>query len=336
MRAVAGPRQRNSSVPATVELAVGSGGKQPTTFRQFYNDHNTGRGLNKWSNALDAYQRHLSGFAGQYIAIGEIGIQSGGSIDMWQATLGPACQVFGIDINPQVTQFQNAMTTVVIGDQADMSMWENFFSAVVKGPLNILVDDGGHEANQMLTTLMQSFDHMTPNGVIAIEDIHGPGYLNPFFIPAAHFLGYKAAKGQLASVDIYPFLLITQREGALPLQFVGPYGVVDSIEAIWTEAPKYPGGYLILENAAWGSFHTPSAFTNFFTVFNALHASNWYSMPPGCEHTSAAVCSVTVTPNAGQALITGVHIYPKRLIVEVASGPVTIQAVRKGSSWLPY
>merc|ERR1719159_1413126 len=98
------------------------------TFPGFYNSHTTGRGIWKWSNSLDVYQRHFAPMAGQAgLSLGEVGVQSGGSILMWKAVLGAQLKVYGFDINPNCKQFADATTTITIGDQGDVKMWESFF-----------------------------------------------------------------------------------------------------------------------------------------------------------------------------------------------------------------
>jgi len=312
-----------------------------TTFRQFYDSYTLPRGIWKWSNALDAYQRHFAGLAGGPVALAEVGVQSGGSLLMWKSLLGPQCHVYGIDINPATTQFQDATTTITIGDQADVKMWQNFFSMTVKKNIDILVDDGGHEPHQMLVTLLQAFEHTNPNGVVAIEDIHGEHYVDSFFVPVANYLAGQAVWNTVDSVHVYPFLLVVQRaSNGMPqknaVQFSGSSATVSEFAALWAEIPKHPGGHVILENAGWGPFFTAQGLSNFFKVFAPLHGSSWYDTPTGCATTSASVCTNTVRPNHMQALVTGIHVYPTRLVVEVAAGPVSIQAVRRGSEWLPY
>lgn len=48
-----------------------------------------GPGLDKWSRYLDAYHRHFNRFRVQdKITIVEVGVQSGGSIEMWRSYFG--------------------------------------------------------------------------------------------------------------------------------------------------------------------------------------------------------------------------------------------------------
>jgi len=306
------------------------------TFRQFYDSH-AGRGIWKWSNALDAYQRHLAPMAGQPLKLAEVGVQSGGSIEMWHSVLGQHCYVYGLDINPATMAFQDALTTITIGDQADANMWLSFFTSVAQGPIDILIDDGGHEAHQMLTTLTSVFDNLTPGGMVVIEDIHGANYVESFFVPAANYLGSKM--GQVSSVHVYPFLLLAQRAGndaRAPLFFAGTSEVVSEFNQLWAALPKHIGGHVILENPGWGPFLTAPGLTNFFRLFGGIHHSVWSDIPAGCERTPAPICTVTVQNGPMQTIITGIHIYATRLVVEVASAPPVLQAVRKGSTWLPY
>jgi len=311
---------------------------QMPTFASWYESHLTGRGIWKWNNALAAYQRHLAPMAGQPLKLVEIGVQSGGSIQMWQAVLGAQCHVYGIDINSGVNQFQDAMTTLTIGDQANVAMWQGFYTSVAP-QIDGLIDDGGHEPHQMLVTLEQSFDHLTAGGVLAIEDIHGETYVESFFVRSTAFLGQRGAQGTLGSVHVYPYVLLVTKAGndqRAPMLFSGTTATVATFEEMWAVLPQHPGGHVVLENAGWGPFLTQPGLSNFFRLFGALHGASWSDSPPGCRTTTQAVCTVGTTNNQMQNQITGVHIYPTRLVVEVAGGPVYIQAVRKGDFWLPY
>eukprot|EP00747_Dinoflagellata_sp_TGD_P184588 gnl/TRDRNA2_/TRDRNA2_40344_c0_seq1.p1 gnl/TRDRNA2_/TRDRNA2_40344_c0~~gnl/TRDRNA2_/TRDRNA2_40344_c0_seq1.p1 ORF type:complete len:363 (+),score=74.77 gnl/TRDRNA2_/TRDRNA2_40344_c0_seq1:74-1162(+) len=311
------------------------------TFQQWYSAHTTGRGLWKWNTAIAAYDRHFGPWAGRSLKLAEVGVESGGSVMMWQGVLGIQCHVYGLDIKPQTMQFANARTTITVGDQEDPNMWRNFFTYTVKGStLDILVDDGGHEAQQMITTLKETIWHMNPGGYVAIEGIHGEHYVDSFFVPAAQELAQVAASGELEAVHVYPFLLVAERAGEVggrppsTATFSGKHTVVDSFNSMWAAVKKSPGGTVILKNAGWGPFLTADGLSNFFRHFGQLHRSNWYDSPQGCLKTSAALCSTIVIDSDMQAWVTGYHIYNDRLVVEVAPTKALIKAVRKGTRWL--
>lgn len=312
----------------------------PATFEGFYNSHTKGRGIWKWGNALVAYQRHFgSAWAGHPVKFAEVGVQSGGSILMWQAVLGQQCHVYGIDINTACGKFADPTTTITIGDQADVAMWTKFFTETTPN-LDVLVDDGGHTPTQMLVTLQQVFPRTNPGGFVAIEDIHGTHYVNSFFHPAATFLGQQSAQGLLKAVHVYPFLLVAEKGGTSSLPAsdlaLAPAATVNSFEALWSALPANVGKSVAVVNPGWGSLLTEVNLKGIFSQFGSLHAYESKDTPPGCATTPVAVCTMTVVNSQGQNSITGVHVFSDRLIVEVAATPPVIHAVRKGTEWLPY
>eukprot|EP00929_Paragymnodinium_shiwhaense_P077638 TRINITY_DN3_c0_g1_i1.p1 TRINITY_DN3_c0_g1~~TRINITY_DN3_c0_g1_i1.p1 ORF type:complete len:382 (+),score=40.47 TRINITY_DN3_c0_g1_i1:92-1237(+) len=312
------------------------------TFGGWYNAYAQGRGIWKWSNAIAAYQPQLGRFIGLPIHMAEIGVQSGGSLTMWHSVIGAQCHVYGLDINPESLQFKDASTTIVIGDQEDPKMWQNFFTNTVKSPLSILVDDGGHEPNQMFVTLREVFPKLTADGVIAIEDIHispysSAAYSNGWFNPAAIFLANQAQQGKLTSVHLYPFLLIATREQAprLPMQG-GKSEVVPSMAAIWEALARVPGGQVIYKNPSPGAsfLNTPALMQQVFKQYESLHGGGWTSVPQGCHQTAAAVCSLTVTNTPAQNRVAGIHIYSDMVVVDVPATPPVIAAIRHGTEWI--
>jgi cephalosporin hydroxylase len=333
---------RNATPASAVNLVAANATHKGVTFGDFYASYGAGRGIWKWSNALDAYQRHFGMWAGQPVSIAEVGVQSGGSINLWKGVLGAATTVHGIDINTNCEKFADATTTITIGDQADVNMWHSFFTDVAPNNLDVLIDDGGHEPHQMLVTLEQVYPHTKPGGYVMIEDIHGQNYIKSFFTPAANFLGAQAVMGSLGSVHVYPFLLAVQKKGPHPafpateLAFAGSSVTVDNFDSMWKEVPNHRGGHIILENPTWGPFLTAPGMTNFFSLFAGLHDFGQYDSPAGCATSTAPQCTAAIQNSQMQAQITGIHVYPTRLVVEVAGSQVTIQAVRKGTEWIGY
>jgi cephalosporin hydroxylase len=312
-------------------------GGQRVTFQEWYNNHNQGRGIWKWANALDAYQRHFGALVGMPLSVSEVGVQSGGSILMWQRVLGAQVKFFGLDINPGCNKFKNDQTSITIGDQADPQMWKNFYANVVN-TLDILVDDGGHTPEQMLVTLKETFPHLNPGGFVAIEDIHGRQYVQTFFHPAAQAISEWHVAGQVSSVHVYPFLLMVHKAGGTrpALEIPAVKKTVADFPAFYAVLDSSPGQYIAIENPTWGSFLSVTTLSNIFTELAPLHDYSLTDNPPGCATTTASICTNTVTNSNYQAKVIGVHIFAQRMILEVAAKPVMINAVRKGTEWLPY
>merc|ERR1719281_614464 len=229
---------------------------------------------------------------GQPLAVAEVGVQSGGSILMWQAVLGAQIKFFGLDINPGCLKFKDASTSITIGDQADPNMWKSFYASTTK-TLDILVDDGGHTPEQMLVTLRETWPHLNAGGYVAIEDIHGRNYIPSFFHPAAQDIASWHAAGQVSSVHVYPFLMIARKAGSKkpPLQFPAVSKTVADFAAFYAVLDSSPGQSVAIANPAWGSFLFASTLSNIFIELAPMHDYALIDNPPGCATTTAAVCT---------------------------------------------
>merc|ERR1719335_239940 len=147
--------------------------------------------------------------------------------------------------------------------------------------LDILVDDGGHTPEQMLVTLQMSFPRINPGGFIAIEDIHGRHYVQSFFHPAAQSISAWHIAGQVASVHVYPFLLVLQKTGGShPTLNLAISKTVDSFPAFYNLLDSSPGQNIAIENAAWGSFLSAGRLSSIFTELAPLHDYALTDNPP--------------------------------------------------------
>lgn len=314
----------------------------PEGFVSYYAGVTEGRGIWKWNDALVAYDRHLLPLRGGPVAGAEVGVQSGGSLLMWHAVLGPGAVIHGLDINPMCHDFVDAKTSITIGDQENPEMWRSFFDKVTPA-LDFLVDDGGHFPGQMLQTTYSVFPRLNAGGVLAIEDIHGAHYLQSFFEPLAQYLG---PRGEVGSLHLYPYLFVVQKAGGtrappydptlLPgasIPASGRISDLDGLEPALAAAP--PGSLVVLENLSWGRFINPSGLTYFFRAFIDLYQPlAMPDRPPGCADTSAPVCTSGTENSAMQSKVYGVHVLPTKLVVEVARETPVIEAVRHGKVWI--
>jgi hypothetical protein len=164
-------RQRGAAYAESWNAPGGrSLGDAGNPLRAFFNAHTEGPGIWKWDHYFDAYDRHFARFRGEEVHILEIGIYSGGSLELWHDYFGPRCHVYGIDVEEACRRYENTQTTVFIGDQADRRFWRDFRSAVPV--LDIVVDDGGHEPEQQATSVEELLPHLRPGGVYVVEDHH--------------------------------------------------------------------------------------------------------------------------------------------------------------------
>lgn len=100
----------------------------------------------------------------------EIGVDHGGSLQVWRRYFGDSAIIFGIDINPECIKYDNLFAQVRIGSQTD----EVFLKKVIKemGGIDIILDDGSHSMRDIRLSLEYLFPHLNYGGIYVIEDLH--------------------------------------------------------------------------------------------------------------------------------------------------------------------
>lgn len=153
------------------DVAPSTGSVSANPLEKFVGVHMDGRGMWKWNHYLDIYHRHFQKFIGKEVHVAEVGVFSGGSLEMYKSYFGANCRVYGVDIREECRSLQNETTKIFIGDQADRDFWRRFRQEVPV--LDILIDDGGHKTEQQIVTLEEMLPHLRPGGVFLCEDVVG-------------------------------------------------------------------------------------------------------------------------------------------------------------------
>ena len=188
----------------------------------YFENHKEGHGIWKWKHYFEIYDSHFNKFRNEPVTILEIGIYSGGSLEMWKTYFGNKCNIIGLDIEESCKVYNEERVSVYIGDQADRSFWKKLRKEVKS--VDIIIDDGGHLPHQQLVTLEESLDMLSPGGVYLCEDITGK--FNPFLSyldglkRALHDDSQKHSKGgvqpnffqkMIKSVTYYPFVVVLEK-----------------------------------------------------------------------------------------------------------------------------
>jgi hypothetical protein len=200
----------------------------------YFRDHREGRGIWKWQHYFEAYHRHLAQFIGRKVDLVEIGIFSGGSLDMWRAYFGEGAHIHGVDIEDACRAYASPHVAVHIGDQGDRGFWSAFKDRVPR--VDVVIDDGGHTPEQQIVTFEEMFPHIRPGGVYVCEDVHGR--FNRFAAYAAaltvelnrtraepdrpHECDPTNLQRMVHSMHFYPFMLVIEKHSAAPDQLVSP------------------------------------------------------------------------------------------------------------------
>ena len=211
------------------------------TLREFFYSRTTGPGVWKWDHYFEIYDRHFRRFVDRPVSLLEIGVYSGGSLEMWRAYLGPLARVYGVDIHPDCKAYEKPGVEIFIGDQGDPGFWREFKAAVP--PLDVVIDDGSHKARNQIMTLEALLPHINPGGVYLCEDIHG--YPDNRF---AEYVGILARalndhrgletnpeddarrlvrrptelQAEIDGIHLYPYVAVVEKRAAPLAEFVAP------------------------------------------------------------------------------------------------------------------
>jgi demethylmacrocin O-methyltransferase len=146
----------------------------------------------KASTHLD-YTRHyehlFEPLRHQPIRLLEIGVLYGASIRMWLDYF-PQAQVFGFDITPRDIGLNDPRFTYVYGDQTKPTDWQNFLQ-FYDTPWDIIIDDGSHFSDGIITSFQCLWPAVKPGGYYCIEDLmvaYSPVYQKPGFQNQMEFI----------------------------------------------------------------------------------------------------------------------------------------------------
>lgn len=126
--------------------------------------------LHKWVHYFDVYHRHLAPYRGRDLTLVEFGVFHGGSLRMWRDYFGGRARIIGVDIDPRCAQLAEPGTEVVIGDQEDRGFLARLRDRV--GPIDVVIDDGGHTMGQQIATLEELWPAVRDGGLYIVEDLH--------------------------------------------------------------------------------------------------------------------------------------------------------------------
>ncbi len=135
----------------------------------------------KWSTYFHVYDQLFGKYRGTDVTFVEIGVLDGGSLFMWREFFGPKARIIGIEFNPGAKKWEDHGFEIYIGDQTDKDFWNKFYSEI--GPVDVLLDDGGHTFDQQIITVECAMNNITDGGLIVVEDTHS-SYQKNFYGPS--------------------------------------------------------------------------------------------------------------------------------------------------------
>ncbi len=133
-------------------------------------------GTDKWGLHFYTphYETHFSAYRDQRIILLEIGVggyesphRGGESLRMWRNYFRRGL-IYGLDLHDKSSLDRPRMETVR-GDQSNPSTLAALVAEI--GPLDIVIDDGSHLSDHVLTSFTEIFPRLSSGGIYVIEDL---------------------------------------------------------------------------------------------------------------------------------------------------------------------
>jgi len=142
-----------------------------STLQSLYAEHR-GKAADKWALYLDVYDRVLGRFRDRPIDFLEVGVQNGGSLEIWAKFLPEARVLIGCDIDPAcgTLAFDDPRIRVVVGAINEQATFEGI--ARQASGFDVFIDDGSHTSADIAASFANYFRFVRHGGVYLIEDLH--------------------------------------------------------------------------------------------------------------------------------------------------------------------
>ena len=147
------------------------------------------------------YDRLFSPLRSKEVKVLEIGVGGGESIQTWLEYF-PNALIYGVDIGKNTNPWNDTLSaapaheryTFIDGDQSKPEFWKTVTDTL--DPFDIIIDDGGHFNDQIITTFCSLWFALKPGGLYCIEDLgvcYGVGtvFVRPGFPSHSDFLKTK-------------------------------------------------------------------------------------------------------------------------------------------------
>jgi hypothetical protein len=142
-----------------------------STLRELHLAH-AGKVSQKWSLFLDVYERVLAPRRLQPLRLVEVGVQNGGSLEIWAKYLPNALAIVGCDVDPRCAalRFDDPRVRVVVGAVNTPEAARAILA--LANPFDVFVDDGSHRSSDVILAFLNYFPFLRAGGTYLVEDLH--------------------------------------------------------------------------------------------------------------------------------------------------------------------
>ena len=150
---------------------MGRGMNPPQSLEDIVRSHR-GKLIDKWELYLKKYDEIFASYRNKPISLLEIGVQDGGSLEVWAKYFPRAKLILGCDINKRCgdLKFKDSRIKIVIGDIKENSTVEKLLK--LSPSFDIIIDDGSHHPEDIIIAFTKLFPHLRDRGIYIVEDLH--------------------------------------------------------------------------------------------------------------------------------------------------------------------
>jgi hypothetical protein len=125
----------------------------------------------KWNNYFEVYDELLKNYVGKNPKMLEIGVAHGGSLELWLKYFDNEVDLYAVDINKDFLDYKfDAKVDYACVDQSSTEHWNAYLTG--KPNFDIIVDDGSHDSEHQILTLITLFSKLNDGGIYVVEDTH--------------------------------------------------------------------------------------------------------------------------------------------------------------------
>ena len=136
-----------------------------------YRQHQ-GKVSHKWDLYLSEYERLFSNYKALPVCLLEIGVQNGGSLEVWNKYFTNSKVIVGCDVRPDCASLfeNNPRISVVVGDVNNETTTDKILN--ISPHYDIIIDDGSHLCSDVIKSFSGYFRHLAYGGMYIVEDMH--------------------------------------------------------------------------------------------------------------------------------------------------------------------
>ena len=154
-----------------------------------------GKVSDKWDLYLREYDRIFTPYRNKPLNLFEIGVQNGGSLEVWAKYFSSAKKIIACDINKKCASlnYSDKRISVLIGNASEEEISTQV--SALTNSLDIVIDDGSHLSSEIILSFTHYFPMLAYGGVYIIEDLHcsyWQGYEGGLFNPYSSMAFLKA------------------------------------------------------------------------------------------------------------------------------------------------